>query len=399
MPFLYTKLWNVGVGIMALVAAKCPQCGANIKVDSTKDAGICEYCGTAFIVEKAINNYKVSNNYIIHNANIQGGPNLENLLKLAERALHDDNNAEATKYFEQVLLIDPDNWKAVFYSRYCKFVESRIIDIENVANSINSSIDTVLNLIKGNVSLEEEQKQAVLEVAEKVGALMLKFEAASRNYFKQVEMTNSSILDFSKRMMAICAALTTSGNSISYIFKDTPSIAEISVVPLEQVEVIVKDWYSATPTSIVSADFKVQFLNMMKPLFDSVQNGIMKYEPDYNFPNLIASLKTDSISSQKNYQQTSNSSNSNNGCYIATCVYGSYDCPEVWTLRRFRDFTLDSTWYGRIFIKCYYAVSPTLVKWFGNQKWFKVFWKNQLDIMVEKLKKNGIKDTFYEDKY
>lgn len=28
---------------MALVAAKCPQCGANINVDATKDAGICEY--------------------------------------------------------------------------------------------------------------------------------------------------------------------------------------------------------------------------------------------------------------------------------------------------------------------------------------------------------------------
>lgn len=27
------------------------------------------------------------------------------------------------------------------------------------------------------------------------------------------------------------------------------------------------------------------------------------------------------------------------GCYVATCVYGSYDCPEVWTLRRFRDYS------------------------------------------------------------
>ena len=25
------------------------------------------------------------------------------------------------------------------------------------------------------------------------------------------------------------------------------------------------------------------------------------------------------------------------GCYIATCVYGSYDCPQVWILRRYRD--------------------------------------------------------------
>ena len=62
---------------------------------------------------------------------------------------------------------------------------------------------------------------------------------------------------------------------------------------------------------------------------------------------------------------------SNSGCYIATCVYGSYDCPQVWTLRRFRDDTLDATWYGRLFIRCYYAISPTLVKWFGNTTWFK----------------------------
>lgn len=37
------------------------------------------------------------------------------------------------------------------------------------------------------------------------------------------------------------------------------------------------------------------------------------------------------------------------GCYIATFVYGSYDCSQVWTLRRFRDNTLDETWYGRFF--------------------------------------------------
>ena len=38
---------------MPLVAAKCTQCGANIEVDETKEAGICQYCGTAFITEKA----------------------------------------------------------------------------------------------------------------------------------------------------------------------------------------------------------------------------------------------------------------------------------------------------------------------------------------------------------
>lgn len=88
----------------------------------------------------------------------------------------------------------------------------------------------------------------------------------------------------------------------------------------------------------------------------------------------------------------------NYGCYVATCVYGSYDCPEVWTLRRYRDNTLGSTWYGRAFIKVYYAISPTLVKWFGNTKWFKKMWKGKLDNMVKKLQDEGVESTPYEDK-
>ena len=87
-----------------------------------------------------------------------------------------------------------------------------------------------------------------------------------------------------------------------------------------------------------------------------------------------------------------------NGCYVATCVYGSYDCPQVWTLRRFRDDTLGSTWYGRAFIRTYYAISPTLVKWFGNTNWFKNMWKGTLDRMVKNLEEKGVENTPYEDK-
>jgi len=86
------------------------------------------------------------------------------------------------------------------------------------------------------------------------------------------------------------------------------------------------------------------------------------------------------------------------GCYIATAVYGSYDCPQVWTLRRYRDNTLAATWYGRTFIKCYYKISPTLVKWFGKTCWFQKIWKRKLDKMVKKLNDSGIENTKYEDK-
>ena len=86
------------------------------------------------------------------------------------------------------------------------------------------------------------------------------------------------------------------------------------------------------------------------------------------------------------------------GCFVATAIYGSYDCPEVWILRRFRDYDLAETWYGRVFIRTYYAISPTIVKWFGKSQWFNDMWKPVLDKMVRSLKAKGYEDTPYNDR-
>lgn len=86
------------------------------------------------------------------------------------------------------------------------------------------------------------------------------------------------------------------------------------------------------------------------------------------------------------------------GCYVATAVYGSYDCPEVWTLRRYRDTVLASTWYGRLFIKIYYLVSPYVVRLFGNSEVFHSFWKRKLDPWVQQLQLRGYSSSPYEDK-
>jgi TPR repeat protein len=85
------------------------------------------------------------------------------------------------------------------------------------------------------------------------------------------------------------------------------------------------------------------------------------------------------------------------GCYVATCVYGSYDCPEVWTLRRYRDNKLSASWLGRRFIRFYYAVSPKIVALFGNKKWFNRLWKPVLNKLVCQLQKTGIDSSPYSD--
>ena len=51
---------------MPLVPAVCTQCGAQIKVDDSKEAGICDFCGTAFITEKAIQTFNITNNININ---------------------------------------------------------------------------------------------------------------------------------------------------------------------------------------------------------------------------------------------------------------------------------------------------------------------------------------------
>ena len=115
---------------------------------------------------------------------------------------------------------------------------------------------------------------------------------------------------------------------------------------------------------------------------------------------MIAEIQRRGIDPSKcNYSHMSfNATSKKEGCYIATAVYGSYDCPQVWVLRRFRDSVLAAKCYGRAFIRIYYTVSPVLVRWFAHAEWFQAFWREKLDRLVFTLQKRGIESTPYKDK-
>lgn len=57
---------------MSLVPAKCTNCGGELQIDNTKDAAVCPYCGSAFIIEKAVNLYNQT-----YNINTKGGEKSE----------------------------------------------------------------------------------------------------------------------------------------------------------------------------------------------------------------------------------------------------------------------------------------------------------------------------------
>ena len=101
--------------------------------------------------------------------------------------------------------------------------------------------------------------------------------------------------------------------------------------------------------------------------------------------NYLRELQLDPERYKRKKANGASSGSSSEGCYIATCVYGSYDCPEVLVLRRFRDSVLKCCVAGRMFVRGYYAISPALVRRFGTCTWFRRFWRGLLDRMIEHI--------------
>jgi hypothetical protein len=83
------------------------------------------------------------------------------------------------------------------------------------------------------------------------------------------------------------------------------------------------------------------------------------------------------------------------GCYVASAVYGSYDCPEVRTLRRFRDQVLARSTPGRVFVKAYYATSPVALRWFQPSESGPL--RRALDSLVASLQRRGYSGAAYVD--
>lgn len=104
--------------------------------------------------------------------------------------------------------------------------------------------------------------------------------------------------------------------------------------------------------------------SIMQTTINKYANRAIEYAPQdiaTKYSQNIAS-EVEFINAARNgaYDQKDNKGNS--GCYIATAVYGSYECNEVFALRRFRDESLSKTAFGRAFIKIYYKLSPALAQ-------------------------------------
>lgn len=340
-------------------------CGST---DLVKQDGVfvCQYCGCKYSAEEAKKMMIEGQVEVTGTVKVDTADELANLYQIARRA-KDDNNAEnAAKYYDLILIKDPSSWEAAFYVVYFKAMECKIAQIQSAGTSVSNCIDTVLKLIKDNVSEPDKQRDAYFEVATSVISIAnMLFNAAEKHYKDiQTEIRYKYTQEWISNSFAAINCVYTLGDNLDLLFGNEPDANKLSLMAWEAGV----SWHRTIIGNLSNKDVNRDIINRYI-------EKIKKYDTSYNAPE------------------------ESGACYVATAVYGSYDCPQVWTLRRYRDYALDSTWYGRAFIKTYYAISPTIVKYFGHTEWFNRIWKNRLDKMVAKLKEQGYEDTKYNDRY
>lgn len=379
-------------------ALVCEMCGSH---DIIKRDGyyVCQSCETKYTPEEA------RKLFVEGTVKIDNSDRLNNLYSAARKARELRNYAQSKSYYSEILTLEPNSWEAAFYSVYCVVADCKIIQIESAANTLRNAVTKTFQIIE---TYAENKEQAKLEVAQSAIALAsMLHDAALSHLNKSINNYPQSyntkwLSEYWDQAHAASFVCFTTGNLI----KDVSS------------SLAVKAWKMGI---IYNNNFYLILdygttRDQLHNIILEYEVKIKRYEPGYSVPLPDYSIYASPIhvvlrkmSSKINYYGRANenksgkyasgeTSSSGGGCYVATAVYGSYDCPQVWTLRRFRDYELAKTWYGRAFIHTYYAISPTIVKWFGNTTWFKKMWKGTLDRMVSSLNNKGVADTPYEDR-
>lgn len=297
---------------------------------------------------------------------------IDNLLSQARTERKYKNMAQAEKCYKKILEISPDNWEAQIFSTLCSVYHS---SSTTNPSAIQNYTEEIIRCIPGAMELAKKQLYSRGEIIDSIGDVATLATELASNYFvaamnRYKSVGRSAIANKAKiaQVNAIIQMLFVVGDNIDAHFNNDTELCAYTACGCWR---IAFDCYEncdmPAPQGLSEHYYK-----------------IVKYIPDYRCAKPLS-------------EGTAQVSSSSEGCYIATAVYGSYDCPPVWTLRRFRDHFLAVRWYGRLFIRFYYAVSPRLVEIFKDTKWFTRLCKYPLDKLVTHLNENGYKDTAYAD--
>lgn len=411
----------------------CEICGST---DLMKQDGVfvCQSCGTKYSTEEARKMMAEGTVDVTGTIKVDDSAKVANYYIIAENAYNASNSKEAESYCNRIIEIEPNNYKAWFLKGRAAGWQSTLTNIrlEESVNCFNKALENA-----PEDKVEEIKKTASDEILKMSFALIT---LCCDNYSKNGSVMNGNTIKNTVRAIIAYTAIfmVDCGGNLTYLntfFARKINDAVVSAYPNS----ISKDYWGSTghPSKFAwdryveqcfaalelidnaiilsngdNANVKAQYEYKIFILEQLESSGSYHYSnggwsKEYAFTgegkqriiNMIMECHNKIKEIDPSYVIPERPQQTSNGCYVATAIYGSYDCPQVWTLRRFRDYTLAETWYGRAFIRSYYAISPTLVKWFGHANWFRKMWKGKLDRMVANLNAKGVDNTPYEDRH
>ena len=368
---------------MGFIAVKCPSCGADIQLDDSREFGFCNYCGAKVVQDKVVVEHRGT-------VKVDETEKLDNLFVLARRARDSGDDAEAASYYRQILQKQPGDWEAFFYANLVENASFTNAQAGDVATKLGRTMPAAYDMAIANCDPDEGLKR-IQTMTKKIADRFAGIASTGATLLRKYEGGN---------------ILTPAGKVQSDLYNKLRPTAVNTVASC----VVAFDPIEKKLEEIIRGENDIDKETCKKSLLylRRIRYGIadMQFEPSVGIKERLIkaelihayAMKIQELDPSFAVPSVESKQNKSGGCYVATCVYGSYDCPQVWTLRRYRDDTLASSWYGRAFIRTYYAVSPTLVAWFGHTDWFKKLWRGKLDRMVKSLRESGVADTPYEDK-
>ena len=404
----------------------CEMCGGT---DLMKQDGafVCQNCGMKYSVEEAKKMMIEGTVDVQGTVKVDNSAFVERYLQNARRAKQKEDWPETEKYYNMVEQNDPTNIEAIFYSTFAR-VKQALLEAEtrDKRQSVFKILEKSVSVIDDNYDNTNEAHENILsEIFADINNLENGTIVPTTHL--QEYVTKNGYGNIVDRNQIV------ENDSLNVTYN---MIFDVKQAYLDSLANIIVEYSSETAKKLFMEHLGE--LAWGSPVYEKVAGHIDGYRtPDDSCTEIAKQVRVSDQTTLENINaqidelakticpfyttngrlwdklretvhaelRKSNPENealkpksSSGCCYVATAVYGSYDCPEVWTLRRFRDDTLAETWHGRAFVKTYYAISPTLVKWFGHTEWFKKMWRGTLDRMVKNLQNKGFESTPYEDK-
>lgn len=410
---------------------KCEMCGSTdlIKMDGVF---VCQSCGTKYSVEEA-RKMMIEGTVDVSGSTVRidNSSSIENYYNMAESAYVSGNNKEAENYCNKIIEIDTNNYRAWLLKGKAAGWQSTLANIrlEEALNCFSRAVD--------NASPEDvvRVKAEAAKETENLSSALIKLSADHFAKFPGIETAKSVLNHLSLVHMTAYPLMAKCGVMSDGLKNLIANFVNNGAMDAWNNKIWNDYWGDGHPSKydltrlLEQASSAVILIKAATSVYEQgTRDDIVRYQNviaidtrllkacSYTFNNggyVVDTTLTEAAKQEKvneimechqkikeidpSYVIPKRPSTKSGGCYVATSVYGSYDCPEVWTLRRYRDYKLAQSWFGRAFIYSYYAVSPSLVRLFGDKKWFRKMWKSKLDRMVKKLQDYGYDSTPYND--